>query len=245
MAVGERVQLLDVAAARVRPAREPRRAGRARACGGRRGQGAEGQRRLVRAGAGHPVVGALHREEAWLLVGDGDDDGVEADDGDRGIHGVPARRAGLIVRSNRRRAQPALGAAGGPACGRTVMRLNPRHEAEKNHDRWPLSLPSPRWPRPGRRRPDRRTSSSSLADDLGYGDLGCYGAPRIRTPNIDRLAAEGVRFTDFYVAQAVCSASRAALLTGCYPNRVGILGALGRTPKNGHRRRRDDARRGC
>lgn len=64
------------------------------------------------------------------------------------------------------------------------------------------------------------------ADDLGYGDIGVYGATRIRTPHIDRLAAEGVRFTDFYVAQAVCSASRAALLTGAYPNRVGILGAL-------------------
>jgi arylsulfatase A len=64
------------------------------------------------------------------------------------------------------------------------------------------------------------------ADDLGYGDIGAYGAPRIRTPHIDRLAHEGVRFTDFYVAQAVCSASRAALLTGAYPNRIGILGAL-------------------
>ena len=70
------------------------------------------------------------------------------------------------------------------------------------------------------------------ADDLGYGDLGCYGAKGYRTPNLDRLAAEGVRFTDFYVAQAVCSASRTALLTGCYPNRVGILGALG--PKSDH-----------
>jgi arylsulfatase A-like enzyme len=65
-----------------------------------------------------------------------------------------------------------------------------------------------------------------LADDLGYGDVGVYGATGIRTPHVDRLAAEGVRFTDFYVAQAVCSASRAALLTGAYPNRVGILGAL-------------------
>lgn len=70
------------------------------------------------------------------------------------------------------------------------------------------------------------------ADDLGYGDLSCYGAQGYRTPNLDRLASEGVRFTDFYVAQAVCSASRAALLTGCYSNRVGILGALG--PKNNH-----------
>lgn len=65
------------------------------------------------------------------------------------------------------------------------------------------------------------------ADDLGYGDLGCYDAQGYQTPHLDRLAAEGVRFTDFYVAQAVCSASRTALLTGCYPNRLGILGALG------------------
>src|SRR4051812_41947904 len=65
------------------------------------------------------------------------------------------------------------------------------------------------------------------ADDLGYGDLGCYGAKGYTTPNLDRLAREGIRFTDFYVAQAVCSASRTALLTGCYPNRLGILGALG------------------
>lgn len=71
------------------------------------------------------------------------------------------------------------------------------------------------------------------ADDMGYGDLGCYGNKDIRTPNIDRLAADGVRFTDFYVAQAVCSASRAALLTGCYPNRVGIFGALNPSSRNG------------
>jgi arylsulfatase A-like enzyme len=72
-----------------------------------------------------------------------------------------------------------------------------------------------------------------FSDDQGYGDLGCYGARGFRTPNLDRMAAEGVRFTDFYVAQAVCSASRTALLTGCYPNRLGILGALGPQSKNG------------
>ena len=64
-------------------------------------------------------------------------------------------------------------------------------------------------------------------DDMGYADVGCFGAHAYKTPNIDKLAAQGMRFTDFYVAQAVCSASRTALLTGCYPNRVGILGALG------------------
>ncbi len=71
------------------------------------------------------------------------------------------------------------------------------------------------------------------ADDMGYGDLGCYGNRTIRTPNLDRMAREGMRFTDFYVPQAVCSASRTSLLTGCYPNRVGILGALGPSSKNG------------
>jgi arylsulfatase len=72
-----------------------------------------------------------------------------------------------------------------------------------------------------------------LVDDLGYGDLGCFGAKDIRTPHLDRLAAQGTRFTDFYVAQAVCTASRAALLTGCYPNRVGMQGALNHTSRFG------------
>lgn len=61
-----------------------------------------------------------------------------------------------------------------------------------------------------------------LVDDLGYGDLGCYGSPINRTPHIDRLAREGTRFTDFYVSDSVCSPSRAALLTGCYSERVGM-----------------------
>lgn len=60
-----------------------------------------------------------------------------------------------------------------------------------------------------------------LCDDLGFGDLGCYGS-KIRTPNIDRMAAEGVRFTNFCAADPVCSPSRAALLTGRYPTRVGV-----------------------
>ncbi|MFM8415706.1 MAG: sulfatase-like hydrolase/transferase [Planctomycetota bacterium] len=72
-----------------------------------------------------------------------------------------------------------------------------------------------------------------FADDLGYGDLGCYGGTAAATPAIDSLARAGLRFTDFHVAQAVCSASRAALLTGCYPNRIGIAGALGPSARHG------------
>lgn len=68
-------------------------------------------------------------------------------------------------------------------------------------------------------------------DDMGYGDLSVTGALGYKTPNIDKLASEGTRFTNFMAAQAVCSASRAALLTGCYPNRVGVAGAFG--PKQG------------
>lgn len=59
-------------------------------------------------------------------------------------------------------------------------------------------------------------------DDLGYGDLGCYGSEVHNTPAIDRMAAEGVRMTDFYMASPVCSPSRGALLTGCYPGRIGF-----------------------
>ena len=70
-------------------------------------------------------------------------------------------------------------------------------------------------------------------DDMGYGDLGCFGATAYATPNLDRMAAEGARFTDFYVSSAVCSASRSALMTGCYHERVGIRGALGPKSKVG------------
>jgi arylsulfatase A-like enzyme len=72
-----------------------------------------------------------------------------------------------------------------------------------------------------------------LADDLGYGDLSCYGSKQCSTPNLDALAAKGTRFTDFYVAQAVCTASRAALMSGCYPNRIGLQGALNHTSTKG------------
>ncbi len=72
-----------------------------------------------------------------------------------------------------------------------------------------------------------------FTDDQGYGDVGVFGAPPYPTPNLDQMAKEGRRFTDFHVAQAVCSASRAALLTGCYPNRIGLAGALGPNSKEG------------
>ncbi|MDB6004328.1 MAG: atsA 21 [Prosthecobacter sp.] len=72
-----------------------------------------------------------------------------------------------------------------------------------------------------------------LIDDMGYADLGCFGADKIKTPNMDRMSTEGTKFTSFYVAQAVCSASRAALMTGCYANRVGMQGALNHTSKEG------------
>ena len=65
-----------------------------------------------------------------------------------------------------------------------------------------------------------------FTDDQGYQDLGCYGSPDIKTPHIDQMARDGVRFKNFYVAQPVCSASRAALLTGCYSNRLGVHGAF-------------------
>lgn len=65
-----------------------------------------------------------------------------------------------------------------------------------------------------------------FTDDMGYQDLAVYGATDIKTPHLDKMAAEGIRFTNFYDAQPVCSASRAALLTGCYSSRVSIQGAL-------------------
>lgn len=72
-----------------------------------------------------------------------------------------------------------------------------------------------------------------FTDDQGYQDVGCFGSPDIDTPNLDKMAEEGVRLTDFYSAQAVCSASRAGLLTGCYPNRLGIHGAFMPNSKRG------------
>jgi arylsulfatase A-like enzyme len=72
-----------------------------------------------------------------------------------------------------------------------------------------------------------------FTDDQGYADIGVFGAKGFQTPNLDRLAREGIKFANFHVAQPVCSASRAALLTGCYPNRIGIHGALGPNARHG------------
>jgi len=71
-----------------------------------------------------------------------------------------------------------------------------------------------------------------LADDLGYADLSCYGATEIKTPNLDKMAKEGVRFTDFYTPACVCTPSRASLMTGCYPKRVDLHVAV--LPPNTH-----------
>ena len=65
-----------------------------------------------------------------------------------------------------------------------------------------------------------------FTDDQGYEDIGCFGSPKIKTPNLDKLAAEGRKFTSFYSANSVCSPSRAALMTGCYPTRVSVPGVL-------------------
>ena len=61
-----------------------------------------------------------------------------------------------------------------------------------------------------------------LTDDQGYNNLGCFGSKKMRTPNIDRMATEGIKFTDFYAAAPICTPTRAALMTGCYPPRVGL-----------------------
>ena len=71
-----------------------------------------------------------------------------------------------------------------------------------------------------------------FTDDQGYQDVGVFGSPNIATPNLDQMAKEGVQLTSYYSAQAVCSASRAGILTGCYPNRIGIHNAL--DPGNTH-----------
>jgi arylsulfatase A-like enzyme len=85
----------------------------------------------------------------------------------------------------------------------------------------------------GQQQPGRASAPNVvliITDDVGYGDLGSYGAPDIKTPNIDRLATDGVRFTDFYANGAVCTPTRTGLISGRYQQRVGLETALGVTP---------------
>ena len=65
-----------------------------------------------------------------------------------------------------------------------------------------------------------------MADDMGYGDLGCYGATKIQTPNIDKIAGEGIRFTDFYAGSTICAPSRSVLMTGQHTGHTRIRGNM-------------------
>lgn len=78
----------------------------------------------------------------------------------------------------------------------------------------------------GQSEPTRPDVVVIVADDLGWGDLGCYGSEDLRTPALDRMASEGQRWTNFYANCCVCSPTRAAILTGCYPDRVGVPGVI-------------------
>lgn len=93
-----------------------------------------------------------------------------------------------------------------------------------------IALPAPEnQPAPG----DPPNIVLIFCDDQGYQDLGCFGSPNIDTPNVDRIAAEGMKWTDFYSAYCVCSASRASLLTGCYQPRLSMPGVIGPHSKTG------------
>ena len=74
---------------------------------------------------------------------------------------------------------------------------------------------------------DRPSMIFILADDLGYGDLGCYGQKLIRTPRLDRMAREGLRFTDFYAGNTVCAPSRSVLMTGQHMGHTHVRGNAG------------------
>ncbi len=80
---------------------------------------------------------------------------------------------------------------------------------------------------------DRPNLVIVFCDDVGYADVGVFGAKGYKTPNLDRMAAEGVKFTDFYAAAASCTPSRAALMTGCYPQRVGLPNVIGPSARIG------------
>ena len=78
------------------------------------------------------------------------------------------------------------------------------------------------WPTSFIQAGDKPNFIMIFCDNLGYGDIGCFGSSKHRTPHIDRLAHEGMKFTDFYASSGVCTPSRASLMTGCYPRRVGL-----------------------
>lgn len=80
-----------------------------------------------------------------------------------------------------------------------------------------------------------------LADDHGYGDISAHNGPSIQTPNIDRIAEQGTRFTRFYANSSVCSPSRASLMTGRYPDRAGVPGVIRTHPENSWGYFRQDA----
>ncbi|MGE5193291.1 MAG: sulfatase-like hydrolase/transferase, partial [Deltaproteobacteria bacterium] len=79
---------------------------------------------------------------------------------------------------------------------------------------------------PAADKPARPNVVVIMTDDMGYGDLGCYGSRGIKTPHLDRLAAQGVRLTNFYSAAPVCTPTRAALMTGRWQQRVGLEWAI-------------------
>ena len=89
-------------------------------------------------------------------------------------------------------------------------------------------LASPQAPTASGAEPDRPNIIFMMADDLGYGDLGCYGQKHIQTPNIDRLAAEGTRFTQVYAGSTVCAPSRSVLMTGLHTGHTTVRGNFGK-----------------
>src|SRR5687767_15561828 len=81
----------------------------------------------------------------------------------------------------------------------------------------------------GQQQPARPNIIFILADDLGYGDLGCYGQKQIATPRLDRMAAEGLRFTQFYAGSTVCAPSRSVLMTGLHTGHTRVRGNAAKT----------------
>src|SRR5580700_8554852 len=126
-----------------------------------------------------------------------------------------------------------MGLAGSGGCGRLVAKalfMNKKHQFKSLPRLLMAALALLSFPCPARaqtepeRKPAPRLPSIVfiLADDLGYGDLGCYGQTMIKTPNIDKLAAEGMKFADFYAGDTVCAPSRCTLMTGLHTGHARI-----------------------